>query len=76
MQNDPFEKFLEALEDFVDARDDMWQEERYSNVKEMNKIKAERVDPAKQRMRDAFNQAVKASINNYPAVKKEFFMEQ
>ena len=76
MQNDPFEKFLEALEDFVDARDDMWQEERYSNVKEMNKIKAERVDPAKQRMRDAFNKAVKAAINDYPAVKKEFFMEQ
>ena len=76
MQNDPFEKFLEALEDFVDARDDMWQEEKYSNVKEMNRIHIERVEPAKERMRAAFNKAVKAAINEYPAVQKTFFMEQ
>jgi hypothetical protein len=73
---DNFEKFLQALEDFVDARDDMWEEEKYSNVKEMNKIKFERVEPAKERMRQHFNMAVKEAINQYPAVQKSFFMEE
>jgi hypothetical protein len=73
---DHFEQFLEALENFVDARDDMWEEEKYSNVNLMNKIRIERVEPAKQRMREAFNRAVREAINDYPAVQKQFFMEQ
>ena len=70
------DKFIAALEEMIDARDDMWQEEKYSNVNEMNRINNERVEPAKERMRVAFNKAVKAAINDYPAVQKTFFMEQ
>ena len=70
---DHFEKFLEALEDFVDARDDAWIEEENCNYRESNKIKEERADPAKERMRVAFNMAVRAAIDEYPAVRKTYF---
>ena len=50
---DNFEKFLQALEDFVDARDDMWEEEKYSNYKHAWKIKNERYLPAKTALREA-----------------------
>ena len=70
---DQFDNFLEALEEFVDARDDMWEEEKYSNVNAMNKILSERVEPAKLRMRVAFNMAVRAAIDEYPAVTKTYF---
>lgn len=76
MQNDPFEIFLEALEELIDARDDAWIEEENCNYKLMNKIQEERIEPAKQRLREAFNKAVKAAVNNYPAVQKQYFMEQ
>jgi succinylglutamate desuccinylase len=76
MKNDPFEKFLEALEELIDARDDAWIEEENCNYKHMQKITEERIEPAKQRMRGAFNAAVRAAINDYPAVQKQFFMEQ
>ena len=69
---DQFDNFLEALEEFVDARDDMWEEEKYSNVNAMNKISTERVEPAKERMRVAFNMAVRAAIDEYPAVTKTY----
>ena len=72
---DQFDKFLEALEEFVDARDDAWIEEENCNYREANKIKEERADPAKERMRVAFNMAVRDAINKYPAVQKTYFME-
>ena len=72
---DHFEKFLEALEDFVDARDDAWIEEENCNYRESNKIKEERADPAKERMREYFNKAVRSAIDKYPAVQKTYFME-
>jgi hypothetical protein len=75
MQNDPFEQFLEALEELIDARDDAWIEEENCNYREMNKIQEQRIEPAKQRMRDAFNRAVRTAINEYPSVQKQFFVE-
>ena len=70
---DQFDKFLEALEDFVDARDDAWIEEENCNYKLANKIKEDRAEPAKERMRAAFNMAVRAAIDEYPAVRKTYF---
>jgi len=72
---DHFNNFLQALEDFVDARDDMWQEEKYSNVNLMNKILTERVEPAKEKMREHFNKAVQEAIKDYSPVRKTYFME-
>ena len=77
MKNDPFEKFLEALEELIDARDDAWIEEENCNYNLMNKIQEERIEPAKQRMREAFNNAVKAAVSkDSSTVQKNFFMEQ
>ena len=77
MKNDPFEKFLEALEELIDARDDAWIEEENCNHKQMFKIQEERIEPAKQRMREAFNNAVKAAVSkDSSTVQKNFFMEQ
>jgi hypothetical protein len=47
------DKFIEALEIMIDARDDMWEEEKYSNYKHAWKIKNERYLPAKSMLREA-----------------------
>jgi hypothetical protein len=47
------DKFIEALEIMIDARDDMWEEEKYSNYKHAWKIKNERYLPAKGMLREA-----------------------
>jgi hypothetical protein len=47
------DKFIESLEEMIDARDDMWEEEKYSNYKQMWKIKEERYLPAKAKLREA-----------------------
>jgi hypothetical protein len=72
---DHFDKFLEALEEFVDARDDAWMEEENHNYKQAIEIIDSRAEPAKLRMREAFNMAVRDAINKYPAVQKTYFME-
>ena len=72
---DHFDKFLEALEDFVDARDDAWIEEENHNYKQAIEIIDSRAEPAKLRMREAFNMAVRNAIDNYPTIRKIHFME-
>jgi hypothetical protein len=47
------DKFIEALEEMIDARDDMWEEEKYSNWRQMWTIKNEKYFPAKDRLKDA-----------------------
>jgi len=49
------DKFIESLEEMIDARDDMWEEEKYSNYKQMWKIKEERYLPAKAKLREALH---------------------
>jgi hypothetical protein len=70
---DDFDKFLEALEEFVDARDDAWIEEENCNYKQAQSIIEDRAEPAKKRMREAFNMAVRDAIDKYPAVRKTYF---
>lgn len=70
---DHFDKFLVALEEFVDARDDAWMEEENHNYKQAIEIIDSRAEPAKLRMREAFNMAVRAAIDEYPAVRKTYF---
>ena len=72
---DHFDKFLEALEEFVDARDDAWMEEENHNYKHAIEIIDSRAEPAKLRMREAFNMAVRNVINDYSAVQKTYTME-
>jgi len=45
------DSFITALEEMIDARDDMWQEEKYHNHRQLWKIKSERYEPAKEMVR-------------------------
>lgn len=50
-QHQMIDRLIEALEDMIDARDDMWEEEKHCNYKMMQNIKEERYDPAKDQIR-------------------------
>jgi len=47
------DEFILALEEMIDSRDDMWEEEKYSNVKQMHEIEINRYIPAREKLRDA-----------------------
>ena len=53
LQKDNIDKFIESLEEMIDARDDMWEEEKFCNYREMNSIKELRYDPARKQLRKA-----------------------
>ena len=58
-QKDDIDYFIEALEEMIDARDDMWQEEKFCNYKLMTKIGVERYEPAREKLRFFLNEIVK-----------------
>lgn len=47
------DKFIVALEEMIDARDDMWEEEQHHNYKKQIQIEDERYKPARQNLREA-----------------------
>lgn len=51
LQKDHIDKFIESLEEMIDARDDMWQEEKYCNYRQMNDIAEKRYYPARKELR-------------------------
>jgi hypothetical protein len=53
------EKLLVAMEKMIDAQDDMWEEEKYSNYRTRNKIKEEIFLPAKSEFKSLFIETVK-----------------
>ena len=53
LQEDNIDKFISALEEMIDARDDMWQEEKYHNHRQMWDIKNKRYLPAKEQLKEA-----------------------
>jgi|LauGreDrversion4_2_1035121.scaffolds.fasta_scaffold1152072_1 hypothetical protein len=58
MSTEYIDKFLDAIERMIDAQDDMWQEEKYSNYREVQQIKEQKYIPAKDDAREAFRMAV------------------
>ena len=60
---DPFDRFMDALERMIDAQDDMWEEEKYSNYRQRDDIKESRYTPAKEDARVAFKEAVREEIS-------------
>jgi len=54
------EKMLLAMERMIDAQDDMWEEEKYSNYRERNKIKEEVFLPAKEEFKQLFIDVIKS----------------
>ena len=53
------EKMLLAMEKMIDAQDDMWEEEKYSNYRYRDKIKQEVFLPAKEEFKELFIEVVK-----------------
>jgi hypothetical protein len=51
LQKATIDKFIDSLEEMIDARDDMWQEEQNCNYREMWKIKEQRYLPAKKALK-------------------------
>jgi hypothetical protein len=54
------EKMLAFMERMIDAQDDMWEEEKYSNYRERNKIKEEVFLPAKEEFKDYLIAVIKS----------------
>ena len=54
------EKMLLAMERMIDAQDDMWEEEKYSNYRERNKIKEEVFLPAKTEFKQLFIEVIQS----------------
>ena len=57
------EKMLLAMERMIDAQDDMWEEEKYSNYRYRDKIKQEIFLPAKEEFKELFIEVV-SSVKN------------
>jgi len=62
-QIEHIDEFLEALEEMIDARDDMWEEEKYSNHRQVEDIKEKRYLPAKKRVKNSLERVVSGLIN-------------
>ena len=52
------DQFIKDLEAMIDARDDIWQEEQYCNYREVIKIKEERYNPAREKVKEFFKQVI------------------
>ena len=54
------EQMLLAMERMIDAQDDMWEEEKYSNYRYRDKIKQEVFLPAKEEFKQLFIEVVES----------------
>lgn len=55
--------FINALEEMIDARDDMWEEEQHHNYKKQHKIEEERYIPARDSVRKFLEKISKISVD-------------
>lgn len=58
LQKIDIDQFIKDLENMIDARDDIWQEEQYCNYREVIKIKEERYNPAREKVKEFFRQLI------------------
>lgn len=47
------DKFIESLEEMIDARDDMWEEEKHCNYHQVESIRESRYSPARKQLKAA-----------------------
>lgn len=57
------DRLIESIEEMIDARDDMWQEEKYCNYRAEMRIREERYEPAKVKLKFFLTEIVKAIAN-------------
>jgi hypothetical protein len=62
-QQQTIDKFIEALEEMIDARDDMWEEEQHHNYKKQMKIEEERYLPAKELVRSCLKRVIEETLS-------------
>ena len=60
-QKDDIDYFIEALEEMIDARDDMWEEEKHCNYRLMHKLHEERDESAKAKLRFFLTEIIKVT---------------
>lgn len=64
-QKTEIDEFMEALEEMIDSKDDMWEEQKYSNINKFLYIKDHRYIPAKKKVRETLERIIwKATIFN------------
>ena len=61
-QQQMIDSLIQSLEDMIDASKDMWEEKKHSNHKEMQKIKDDRYEPAKNQIKRLFTVSVEEII--------------
>lgn len=59
------EDLIDSLEKMIDAQDDKWQEEKYANYREANKIHDERLVPAKEEFKTHLDDYIDRRIETY-----------
>jgi hypothetical protein len=73
------EDLIDSLEKMIDAQDDMWEEEKYSNYREMSKLRVERLIPAKDEFKKHLDEYVDRRIETYMqkyGIRKTIFSEE
>ena len=66
MTNDElFDELLEALEEMIDAKDEMWEEEQNCNYRWRDKIKEEKYKPARAEFRRYLDSYFDTRIRSY-----------
>ena len=61
-QQQMIDSLIQSLEDMIDASKDMWEEKKHCNHKEMQKIKDDRYEPAKNQIKRLFTVSVEEII--------------
>ena len=59
------EDLIDSLEKMIDAQDDMWQEEKHCNYRQQNKIREERLGPAKAEFKTMLDEYIDRRIETY-----------
>ena len=66
MTNDElFDELLEAFEEMIDAKDEMWEEEQNCNYRWRDKIKEEKYSPARADFKRQFDAYLDTRIRSY-----------
>lgn len=60
--SDAIDDLLDSIERMIDAQDDMYEEEKYSNYRQVMEIRKSRYIPAKDAARAALENAIKSII--------------
>jgi hypothetical protein len=63
--DDLFDELLESLEEMIDAKDEMWEEEQNCNYRWRDKIKEEKYGPARTAFKKYFDDYLDDRIRRY-----------